>query len=71
MRDAQINVQVPIMASRFSPWKIAIALVIYVVLCMLILIFSPPDYAAHDGLVQTSVPASAPASSGSATRQST
>jgi hypothetical protein len=61
MRDAQINVQVPIMASRFSPWKIAIALVI----------FSPPDYAAHDGLVQTSVPASAPASSGSATRQST
>ena len=71
MRDAQINVRVPIMASQFSPWKTAIAVVIYVALCMLILIFSPPDYAARDGLVQTTAPAAPPATSVTSTRQST
>jgi hypothetical protein len=35
------------MHSHFSPWKTAIAVVVYVVLCMVILCFSPPDYAAR------------------------
>jgi hypothetical protein len=34
------------MHSQFNPLKTAIAVVIYVVLCMVILCFSPPDYAA-------------------------
>ena len=59
------------MASQFSPWKTALALLVYVALCMLILIFSPPDYAARDGLVQTSAPVEPAASSVSSTRQAT
>jgi hypothetical protein len=69
MRDVYINVQVPITASQFNPWKTALAVVIYVALCMLILIFSPPDYAVGDGLVQTSRPTEPPAASVTETRQ--
>jgi ABC-type transport system involved in cytochrome c biogenesis permease subunit len=50
------------MPSRYKPWKIAFALVVYVALCMLVLIFAPPDYAKRDGLVQTSTPATSVAS---------
>jgi len=71
MRDAQINVRVPVMHSQFNPWKTAIAVVIYVALCMLILVFSPPDYAGHHGLVQTSAPLAPPAASASQSQENT
>ncbi len=53
------------MHSQFNLWKTAIAIVIYVVLCILVIVFSPPDYAGRNGLVQTSTPVPAAATSAS------
>jgi len=46
------------MHSQFNPWKTAIAVVIYVVLCMVVLCFAPPDYAASSAPGQNHGPAS-------------
>jgi ABC-type transport system involved in cytochrome c biogenesis permease subunit len=50
------NLRADTMPSRYKPWKIAFALVVYVALCMLVLVFAPPDYAKRNELVQTSAP---------------
>jgi hypothetical protein len=58
MRANTANLRVHATKARYRPLKIALAVLVYVGLCMLVLIFSPPDYAGRQGLVQTSVPES-------------
>ena len=56
MRFPTANLRVPAAEPGIHPLKIAVAVLLYVALCMLVLVFSPPDDTGQSGLVQTSVP---------------